>query len=139
MEEQRSPKPQVGGSNPSWPVTKKMNTIDFIKKKYKFLIIIISLFLLTANYYFNLKKELKIFNYSIIILTTFFICNIWLTKKIIEYLKESKNEIKNITWPEINDAKKSSLTILLIVLITSIIIWILDSILTYIITYILKG
>ncbi len=143
MAEQRSPKPQVGGSNPSWPVRfiTKMNKIEFIKKNiYIFFIIITLIFFLSLNYFFALKEELKIISYILIVSSILlYIYKTKYIKKITEYLKDSKTELKNITWPKLKDARQSTFAVLIIVLITSIIIWILDSILTYIIAYILKG
>ena len=143
MAEQRSPKPQVVGSNPSWPVRfiTKMNKIEFIKKNiYIFFIIITLIFFLSLNYFFALKEELKIISYILIVSSILlYIYKTKYIKKITEYLKDSKTELKNITWPKLKDARQSTFAVLIIVLITSIIIWILDSILTYIIAYILKG
>lgn len=54
-----------------------------------------------------------------------------------DYIKDIKTEIKQIHWPKKKDINQATLMVLLIVLLTSIILWIIDSILIYIISKII--
>ncbi len=52
-------------------------------------------------------------------------------------IKEIKHEIKNISWPNKKEINQSTLIIMIILLLTSLVLWIIDSIFTYIISNIL--
>lgn len=52
-------------------------------------------------------------------------------------IKEIKHEIRNISWPNKKEINQSTLIIMIILLLTSFVLWIIDSIFTYIISNIL--
>ncbi len=136
MAEQRSPKPQVGGSNPSWPVIIFIKMKNITKNKKIFFTFIFILFfsiLITFNHLFKINNYVKIM--LITLLALFFL---FLIKKNIEkikyYLAESKSEINKITWPPLKEVRQSTLLVIAIVSLISLLLWMLDSIITFVIS-----
>ena len=134
MVEQRSPKPRVGGSSPSWPESFYLNKMKNYKtKKYIAIKIIILLALLTIINILIQKKIVMLLIISVIII----ISTIILFKNKKSDLLDLKSEIKSISWPDKKEVNQSMLTVTLIIIGASLIIWLIDSTLTFLISKII--
>jgi len=107
-------------------------------KKYIFFIFIslLTIFFILINYFITEKKIIFLITILYLILV-FFVFFISYKDKVIFFVNDIKSEIKNICWPGKNDISQTGLIIIIIILLTSIVIWLIDSLLTYIISIII--
>ncbi|CUR53015.1 preprotein translocase subunit SecE [Buchnera aphidicola] len=111
-------------------------------EKIKWLFIIISTIMIVIGniYFYNFTNIfLKIlFNsiLSILNITIFFFTKFF--KKNIKIFHETKNEIRNITWPNKKETFKITIVILFIILITSSVLWVLDNMCLRIISFLIQ-
>ncbi len=133
MVEQRSPKPQVAGSNPSWPVKVCMKNYLKINETAFFITSIIIIF--TLINYLAINKNIMLLLTTCICIATIisFLLTIKKSQTLL-FFKDIKSEIKNIYWPKKKEINQTLLMVVIITLLTSITLWIIDSILTRIIT-----
>jgi len=118
----------------------KLNNKSNIKTKKNISFVFITLLTTLIPFIFYLMKNIliKICLYIIIILCIILIIIKYKHhKKLISFLKETRQEFKNITWSKRKETIQSTLAVLCIVFCTSIILWIIDSILTYIVSKII--
>jgi len=92
--------------------------------------IIILLTLLTLINIFVQKKIFMLIIISIVII----ISTIILLKNKKSELIELKSEIKNINWPDKKEINQSMITVTLIIISASLVIWLIDSMLTFLIS-----
>ncbi len=98
------------------------------------LLILVSFIIFILLNYFGIDKNTSIFVTAIYV--SILILYLFVTKKeiIIIYVNEIKSEIKLIQWPDKKMINQTALMVLIIVLLTSIVLWLIDSILTYVIS-----
>jgi preprotein translocase subunit SecE len=106
----------------------------YIKENIKLIITIIALISIPITLNILTKNNLIVL-LSVIITSTITIFLIKKNNKML--ITEIKSEIKNITWPNKKEINQSMLTVTIIIILTSLIIWIVDSILTFIISKII--
>ena len=137
MVEQRSPKPQVGGSSPSWPATQEkikiMNTqleqsnsvVDIVKLVFSSLIIISSL---SVFYIFSdISQIIRVSGLLLMCLVAFgLMFTTQLGKRFWSFVLESKQEFKRISWPTKDEAVRTTLLVILMVFIVGLMLWLLD-------------
>ncbi|HIH2763010.1 MAG TPA: preprotein translocase subunit SecE [Candidatus Azoamicus sp.] len=92
--------------------------------------IILLLALLTLINIFIQKKIFMLIIISIVII----ISTIILFKNRKSELTELKSEIKSISWPDKKEVNQSMITVTLIIISASLVIWLIDSILTFFIS-----
>lgn len=102
-------------------------------KTKKYIAIIILLALLTIINILIQKKIVMLLIISIIII----ISTIILLKNKKSDLLDLKSEIKSISWPDKKEVNQSMLTVTLIIISASLIIWLIDSTLTFLISKII--
>jgi len=107
-----------------------------INKTLLFTVTITIIFILIN--YFAINKKITLLLTTCLYMSTLIIYFFITQKEYINlYLKDIKLEIKNIHWPEKKEINQTTLMVLIIVLSTSIILWIIDSLLTYIVSKII--
>ncbi|VFP79044.1 preprotein translocase subunit SecE [Buchnera aphidicola] len=108
------------------------------KIKWFCIITIISSIILTYIFFlYKLSKTLKIIFFStlfIILLKIFF--HTILSKKILIFINEIKLELLNIVWPSFKETAQTTGIVILLIILTSIFLWIIDGIILRIISYI---
>jgi preprotein translocase subunit SecE len=106
---------------------------NYKTKKYIVISIITLLALLTVINIFIQKKIFILLILSVILT----ISTIILLKNKKSDLLDLKSEIKNISWPDKKEVNQSMITVTLIIISSSLIIWLIDSILTFLISKII--
>lgn len=155
MVEQRSPKPQVGGSSPSWPASPAvlnkikilMNSqseetsslVDVVKQVSSLILAIAGL---VAFYQFSDVLLLyRVLGLVAVVLIAFFIFfttakgrSAWL------FAIESKYEFRRVVWPSKDETVKTTLLVFAMVLLVGVILWLLDTFLFWAIQFLMgKG
>ena len=147
MVERRSPKPQVGGSSPSWPARAKepiginvMNDkvgqeqsslLDTLKLLGSVLILLVGI----VSYYYLIQisilfRVLIILASVVISLVIFF--QTLRGKTLWEFFQGSRVEIKKVIWPTKQETFQTTLTVFVFVLIMGIFFWLLDFLLLFV-------
>jgi len=103
-----------------------------------------SLFIASTTIVFILINYLSIDKKNTLLITTSLYLTVLITyfliahkKKTYSFLNNIKVEIKNIHWPTKKDVNQTTLMVVIIILLTSMTLWIIDSLLTYIISKIM--
>jgi preprotein translocase subunit SecE len=58
--------------------------------------------------------------------------------KTIQFVKESREELKKVSWPEKDEVSALTMVVLVTVIITSLFLWLVDSILMKIVSLVMK-
>lgn len=58
--------------------------------------------------------------------------------KTIQFVKESRDELKKVSWPERDEVSALTMVVLVTVIITSLFLWLVDSILMKIVSLVMK-
>ena len=136
--EHRSPKPEVGGSSPSWPARIKImvankldtetNKNDLIKWVLASLIFIASL---VAFYY--LEQYPLIYRIlglvGVIFLDFFILFNTEKIKNLRVFTYDARVELKKVVWSTKAEVVQTTIIVFVVVIIMSIILWLLDKLL----------
>ena len=156
MAEQRSPKPQVGGSIPSWPARCKFGRIamgvcarliflssskeigigaslDWLKWGLVGIIVALAVY---ANWYYQEQSLfLRVLGLLIAGAAAFLIAvktekgnAAW------NLIKEARSEIRRVVWPTNNETTQTTLVVIVMVFIFSLILWGLDSLLSWLVS-----
>ncbi|VFP80952.1 Protein translocase subunit SecE [Buchnera aphidicola (Cinara kochiana kochiana)] len=110
-------------------------------EKIKWLCIAVILLLILVNYIFFIHKStklIKIIFFNIFFIPLFsllFYTNIG--KKIIIFIKDIKSELFQITWPNYIETLKTTGIVLLLIILTSVFLWIFDALILRIVSWIL--
>ena len=136
--EHRSPKPEVGGSSPSWPARIKImvankldtetNKNDLIKWVLASLIFVASL---VAFYY--LEQYPLIYRIlglvGVIFLDFFILFNTEKIKNLRVFTYDARVELKKVVWSTKAEVVQTTIIVFVVVIIMSIILWLLDKLL----------
>ena len=135
MAERRSPKPQVGGSIPSWPANYLiiMNDTENTKIKYSEMVLWLGVALLTGAAFFGTYY----FQFSAPILALIWIG--WLVfalgisfftdkgKQAFAFAKDAKIELEKVVWPTRQETIQTTSIVMIMVTITGFVLWGIDS------------
>ena len=135
MAEWRSPKPQVGGSIPSWPanyLNNMKNTRDSRIKLNEFLswfaIALITTAAFFGTYYFNFSAPIKALIWiGWIVLTLFFGFFTAQGKQVFIFGQEAKLELQKVVWPSRQETIQTTSIVMIMVATTGFILWGIDS------------
>jgi len=58
--------------------------------------------------------------------------------KIIQFVKESREELKKVSWPEKDEVSALTMVVLITVIVTSLFLWLVDSALMKIVSLVMK-
>ena len=135
LAEWRSPKPQVGGSIPSWPanylITMK-NTQDskFIINDILLWLAIVLItavaFFGTYQYHFSAPIQALIW-IGWLVLTLVFGFFTTQGKQVYSFGKESKLELQKVVWPNRQETVQTTTIVMVMVTITGFVLWGIDS------------
>jgi preprotein translocase subunit SecE len=143
--EQRSPKPQVGGSIPSWPAIQEYlifpitqiylmsaQTAESTTQVFDVVKQVISIILVVAGvaafYYFSeislLYRVLTLVATVLVavglVLTTGSGRNVW------GFILDSKQEVRRVVWPTREETIRTTLMVFVMVFIVGLVLWCLD-------------
>ena len=134
MAEWRSPKPQVGGSIPSWPAKTdhNMKNTHQYNEKYN-LVSTVSIIMLTAccvfiNFYYHFSTPIKASVWII-----WFVLSLLLTavtsygKLALGFINQSKIELQKVTWPSRQETIQTTTIVMIMVMVTGFVLWAIDS------------
>ncbi len=138
MVEHRSPKPEVGGSSPSWParirimVANKLeietNKNDLVKWILASIIFIGSLF---AFYYFDqfpiIYRVLGLI--GVVILDFAILFNTEKVKRLRVFTYDARVELKKVVWSTKAEVIQTTVIVFVVVIIMSVLLWLLDKLL----------
>ena len=138
MVEHRSPKPEVGGSSPSWParirimVANKLeietNKNDLIKWILASIIFIGSLF---AFYYLDqypiIYRVLGLIGAAILDFAILF--NTEKVKRLRVFTYDARVELKKVVWSTKAEVIQTTVIVFVVVIIMSVLLWLLDKLL----------
>tara|TARA_E500000331_G_scaffold272674_1_gene264531 strand:+ start:189 stop:641 length:453 start_codon:yes stop_codon:yes gene_type:complete len=136
--EHRSPKPEVGGSSPSWParirimVANKLeietNKNDLVKWILASIIFIGSLF---AFYYFDqfpiIYRVLGLI--GVVILDFAILFNTEKVKRLRVFTYDARVELKKVVWSTKAEVIQTTVIVFVVVIIMSVLLWLLDKLL----------
>ena len=155
MAEQRSPKPQVGGSIPSWPAIVRHEKYECGKEKSSQLMsekiesegrnqewlkwiavaILVMVGIYLNSYFSSESLLLRAIGLIVIAGVAGWIASS--TSKgsaLIELCLEARVEIRKVVWPSRQETTQTTIVVLIVILIVAIILWLLDSMLNAIIS-----
>ena len=138
MVEHRSPKPEVGGSSPSWPARTRImvankleietNKNDLIKWILASIIFIGSLF---AFYYFDqfpiIYRVLGLI--GVVILDFVILFNTEKVKRLRVFTYDARVELKKVVWSTKAEVIQTTVIVFVVVIIMSVLLWLLDKLL----------
>ena len=155
MAEQRSPKPQVGGSIPSWPAIFRQENYECGKEKSSQLMsekiesegrnqdwlkwILVATLIMVGVYlnsYFS-SESLLLRTIGLVVIAGVVGWIASLTAKgsaLIDLCLEARVEIRKVVWPSRQETTQTTIVVLIVILIVAIILWLLDSMLNGIIS-----
>ena len=138
MVEHRSPKPEVGGSSPSWPARTRImvankleietNKNDLVKWILASIIFIGSLF---AFYYFDqfpiIYRVLGLIGVVIVDFAILF--NTEKVKRLRVFTYDARVELKKVVWSTKAEVIQTTVIVFVVVIIMSVLLWLLDKLL----------
>ena len=137
MAERRSPKPQVGGSIPSWPANTVEVQIDKMMDKVKLAVAILLVIGGIVGFYWYADQALlyrvlgllAIFGIAVAIAVT-----TELGAGVVSFGRSATMEMRKTVWPTRKETTQTTLIVVAFVTFLGIVIWIIDSILRWIVT-----
>ncbi len=139
LAEWRSPKPQVGGSIPSWPANYQVSMTSVNKDKIKditsFLaILLITLWAFFSTYYYNFSGSIQ----AIIWLGWFVFTLLfgYFTSKgraIFLFAQAARLELLKVVWPTRQETIQTTGIVMIMVMLTGFILWGVDSMMMWLI------
>lgn len=139
MAEWRSPKPQVGGSIPSWPANFLVNMNSTNQTKATDVISWLAVGLVTiaaffCTYYFSPSGPIKTLIWlSWLVLTLVFAYFTTKGKQVYSFGQEAKTELLKVVWPTRQETIQTTTIVMAMVTITGFILWGVDSLMMWII------
>ena len=137
--EWRSPKPQVGGSIPSWPANKLKNMKYLNKLDTKNCFILFGMFCITIIVFFCNYLVIKLEPIKIILWIVWFVLFCvagYFTaygKFVCEFFDESKIELKKVVWPSQQETMRTTMIVIVMVALTGLVLWAVDSLMIWMI------
>lgn len=135
LAERRSPKPQVGGSIPSWPANYLNRKNDMLKSKVMFNELLLwfgiafaTIAAFLGTYYFKFSTPVLAMiwiGWLVLSLSLAFFTE--KGKQAFLFAKESKVEMEKVVWPNRQEAIQTTSIVMLMVTITGFILWGIDS------------
>ncbi len=136
MVEWRSPKPQVGGSKPSWPAnTYKVNMNSSTNKQNEKILngsvwLLLAILLALATYcssHFGLSASVQSIMWIgwFIVSLSLFYCTSH-GKVALTFVKESKIEIQKVVWPSRSETVQTTMIVIAMVAVTGFVLWAVD-------------
>ena len=134
--EWRSPKPQVGGSKPSWPANLckvNMNSSS-VENKTKLVshlswlaLVVITALAFFCTYYFDMPTPIQAILWLTWLITTmlFFYCTEQ-GKTVFQFAKESKIEMQKVVWPSRTETGQTTMIVMAMVAVTGFVLWAVD-------------
>ena len=138
--EQRSPKPQVGGSSPSCPAIfakgrgifvvakaeQPASSLDTLKLIAALIILIGAV---AGYYYFEGESQLfRVLGLLVVIGVAFFLVSITGTgKKALGFFKDARVEVRKVVWPTRQETIQTTLMVMIMVFIVALMLWAVDS------------
>ncbi|KTD61015.1 preprotein translocase subunit SecE [Legionella shakespearei DSM 23087] len=139
LAEWRSPKPQVGGSIPSWPANYQVNmkSSNEDQSKMKDILSWLAVVLVTAGaffctYYYTFSGPIQ----SIVWLSWFVIALFlfYMTtsgKQVFAFAQEAKMELLKVVWPTRQETVQTTTIVMVMVTLTGFILWGVDSLMMW--------
>jgi preprotein translocase subunit SecE len=147
LAERRSPKPQVGGSIPSWPATKNgkkmmnnnVKTPSESLERFMWVLIVLVLgFSIAAYYYLSfVATPIRLAAWLVLVALAFGLAAYTQAgKSAYHFVQESVNELYKVVWPTRKETFQNTFLVLMIVFILAMVVWGIDTILLKLITVI---
>tara|TARA_Y100001960_G_scaffold36831_1_gene34631 strand:- start:1140 stop:1604 length:465 start_codon:yes stop_codon:yes gene_type:complete len=136
LAERWSPKPQVGGSIPSWPAKEQMafSGMDrVIDKMQNYLRWFVGLFFIGLAVFLNsyfVQEPLLYRVIGVILLVSLGLLVLVTTEEGKDAFKitlDSRTEIRRVVWPTRNETLQTTLIVLVAIFISGLVLWGLDS------------
>ena len=129
LAEWRSPKPQVGGSIPSWPANiGKMMIMVQSKNKLDMLlwtgVIVLTLIVLFSHYVFKFEgavEALLWIGWLVLALVMSFFTE--KGKELFAFAIEAKDELLKVVWPSKQETIQTTSIVMLMVVVTGFLLW----------------
>ncbi|VFP83499.1 Protein translocase subunit SecE [Buchnera aphidicola (Cinara laricifoliae)] len=110
-------------------------------EKIKWLCITVIFISIFFNYIFFIHKFSKIIKIIFFIISFVLLCSVFIYtnigKKIITFIQDIKLEFSKITWPNYIETLKTTGIVILLIILTSIFLWISDGLILRIVSWIL--
>ncbi len=135
MAEWRSPKPQVGGSIPSWPANLQVNmkSSNENQSKTKDILSWLSVVLITAaaffcTYHYTFSGSIQSIIWLAWLLLTL-LCAYMTSagKQVFKFAQDSKVELLKVVWPTRQETIQTTTIVIVMVAVTGFILWGIDS------------
>ncbi|KTD34798.1 preprotein translocase subunit SecE [Legionella moravica] len=139
LAEWRSPKPQVGGSIPSWPANYQVNmkSSNENQSKFKDILSWLAVVLITAGaffctYYYTFSGPIQSMVWLGWLLTTLFLGYLTTTgKRVFVFAQEAKIELLKVVWPTRQETVQTTIIVMVMVTLTGFILWGVDSLMMW--------
>ncbi|TND01214.1 MAG: preprotein translocase subunit SecE, partial [Gammaproteobacteria bacterium] len=137
--ERRSPKPQVGGSIPSWPASERQGvrvTGVIMADKIKLVLAVLVLAgAVGAFYYFgNESVLLRVFGILAgLAVATAIVYQTAEGRRAWSFLGDSRTEIRKVVWPTGKETNQTTLLVIAMVIVVAILLWLLDMLLLWLV------
>ena len=149
MAEQRSPKPQVGGSIPSWPAIfniridklipmeskadSSASRFDVLKWLVVFVLIAAGI---AGNQYYNAESLLyRVLALVVLALVAGFVAlQTDRGRRFAVLLKEARVEIRKVVWPTRPELIQTTVIVVVFVLVVSLLLWGMDSLISMLVS-----
>ena len=140
MAERRSPKPQVGGSIPSWPaidlsgkenvMSTKAETSEYRLDAVKWIVVLgILAGGIYANSYYAAIEPLYRALAGVLVAAAAVVVALQTEKgaAVWELAKEARVEVRKVVWPTPQETTQTTLIVVVAVLIVALLLWAMDS------------
>ncbi len=139
LAEWRSPKPQVGGSIPSWPANYQVNmkSSNENQSNIKDILSWLAVVLITAGaffctYYYTFSGPIQSIVWLGWLLTTLFLGYLTTTgKRVFVFAQEAKIELLKVVWPTRHETVQTTIIVMVMVTLTGFILWGVDSLMMW--------
>jgi preprotein translocase subunit SecE len=139
LAEWRSPKPQVGGSIPSWPANyqEDMNSSNDSRSKFKDILSWTAVALITAaaficTYYYTFSGTVLAIVWLAWFVLTLVLGFLTTTgKRIYVFAQEAKVELIKVVWPTRQETIQTTTIVMVMVTVTGFILWGIDSLMMW--------
>ncbi len=137
MAEWRSPKPQVGGSIPSWPAKCKVNMKNINKSKTQdifswFAMVVITIAAFFCTYYYSFSGPIKAMLWLSWVVLILILGYLTTTGKLVFiFAQEAKVELLKVVWPTRQETIQTTTIVMAMVTLTGFILWGVDSVMMW--------
>ncbi len=139
LAERRSPKPQVGGSTPSWPAISRKNMTKILTsgKLVGFVIFLLTALALFVNYrYANHPWWMYLLGWAgWLALVSLLIYRTPVGQFVFNLAIDARQELKRVVWPNRQEVVQTTIAMMIIVVIMSLFLWSIDAVLLWAINF----